>query len=124
MLNLNLHPKTKIDLLSHDPQPLSVPNTLGNTWSMDFISERLHNNIRFRAFNVIDNYNCKVLDIDIATSIPSLRVFHYLAQLAEWNRYPKQIRLDNGSEFIFGTFTDWASAHNIYIDYIEPGCPY
>ena len=56
--------------------------------------------------------------------MPSLRVIRYLDQLAEWHGYPKQIRVDNGSEFTSSVFTDWASAHGIYIDYIEPGCPY
>ncbi|PNK61332.1 hypothetical protein A6J60_010960 [Psychrobacter sp. FDAARGOS_221] len=34
------------------------------------------------------------------------------------------MRVDNGSKFTSSTFTDWASTHGIYIDYIEPGCPY
>lgn len=48
---------------------------------MDFMSDKLHNNIRFRTFNVIDDYNREVLGIDIGTSIPSLRVIRYLEQL-------------------------------------------
>ncbi|MDN3442035.1 DDE-type integrase/transposase/recombinase [Psychrobacter sp. APC 3279] len=90
-------------------------------WSMDFMSDKLHNNIRFRTFNVIDDYNREVLGIDIGTSIPSLRVIRYLDQLAQWHGYPKQIRVDNGSEFTSSVFADWAAAHNIFIDYIEPG---
>ena len=84
---------------------------------MDFMSDRLHNNIRFRTFNVIDDYNREVLGIDIGTSIPSLRVIRYLDQLAEWHGYPKQIRVDSGTEFTSHVFTEWASAHGIYIDY-------
>ena len=60
---------------------------------MDFMSDKLHNNIRFRTFNVIDDYNREVLGIDIGTSIPSLRVIRYLEQLAQWHGYPKQIRV-------------------------------
>ncbi|WP_413786563.1 DDE-type integrase/transposase/recombinase [Psychrobacter sp. HII-4] len=69
--------------------------------------------IRFRTFNVIDDYNREVLGIDIGTSIPSLRVIRYLDQLAEWHGYPKQIRVDNGSEFTSSVFTDWASAQRV-----------
>ena len=86
---------------------------------MDFMSDKLHNNIRFRTFNVIDDYNREVLGIDIGTSIPSLRVIRYLEQLAQWHGYPKQIRVDNGSKFTSSVFADWAAAHNIFIDYIE-----
>ncbi|WP_438012799.1 transposase [Psychrobacter raelei] len=30
----------------------------------------------------------------------------------------------NGSDFTSKVFTDWTSAHDIYIDYIDPGSPY
>ncbi|MGG1353811.1 IS3 family transposase [Psychrobacter pacificensis] len=59
-LNLNLRRKSKRRLPARNPQPLSVPNALGHTWSMDFMSDRLHNNIRFRTFNMIDDYNREV----------------------------------------------------------------
>ena len=64
------------------------------------------------------------MGIDFATSMPSLRVIRYLEQLAEWHSYPKKIRVDNGTEFTSDVFTDWAKAHDIMIDYIEPDCPY
>lgn len=91
---------------------------------MNFKSDRLHNNIHFRTFNVIDDYNREVLGTDIGTSMPSLRVIRYLDQLAEWHVYPKQIRVDNSSGFTSSIFTNWASAHNIYIDYIHHCCSY
>jgi putative transposase len=50
---------------------------------MDFMSDSLHNKVRFRTFNVIDDFNREVLGIDIATSMSSLRVIRYLDQLAE-----------------------------------------
>ena len=56
---------------------------------MDFMSDKLHNNIRFRTFNVIDDYNREVLGIDIGISISSLRVIWYLDQLAQWHGYLK-----------------------------------
>lgn len=65
-----------------------------------------------------------LLGIDIATSMPSLRVIRYLDQLAEWHGYPEKIRVDNGSEFTSEVFTSWAKVHGIMIDYIKPGCPY
>ena len=80
--------------------------------------------MRFRTFNVIDDYTREVLGIDIGTSMPSLRVIGYLDQLVEWQGYPEKIRVDNGSECTSGVFTNWAKAHGIMLDYIEPGCPY
>lgn len=91
---------------------------------MDFMSDSLHNKVRFRTVNVIDDFNREVLGIDIATSMSSLRVIRYLDQLAEWHAYPEKIRVDNGSEFTSEVFVNWAKAHDIMIDYIKPGCPY
>lgn len=123
-LKLNLRRKTKRRLPARHPEPLAVPCALGKSWSMDFMSDSLHNKIRFRTFNVIDDFNREVLGIDVATSMPSLRVVRYLDQVAEWHGYPERIRVDNGSEFTSSVFTDWAKAHGIKVDYIQPGCPY
>lgn len=95
-LKLNLRRKTKRRLPTRNPEPLAVPSALGKSWSMDFMSDSLHNKVRFRTFNVIDDFNREVLGIDVATSMPSLRVISYLDQLAEWHGYPEKIRVDNG----------------------------
>lgn len=123
-LKLNLRRKSKHRLPARNPEPLATPATYGKAWSMDFMSDSLHNKVRFRTFNVIDDFNREVLGIDIATSMPSLRVIRYLDQLAEHCGYPDKIRVDNGSEFTSGVFINWAQAHGIYIDYTQPGCPY
>lgn len=88
------------------------------------MSDTLQNKVRFRTFNVIDDFNREVLGIDIGTNISSLRVIRYLDQLADWHGYPKKIRVDNGSEFRSEIFMNWAKTHGIRIDYIKPGCPY
>ena len=123
-LKLNLRRKTKGRLPARNPEPLAAPASLGQSWSMDFMSDSLHNKVRFRTFNGIDDYNREGLGIDIATSLPSLRVIRYLDQLAEWHDYPEKIRVDNGREFTSSVFTNWAKAHDIRIDSIQPGCPY
>jgi putative transposase len=123
-LKLNLGHKAKQRLPNHKPESLAVPNSHDKAWSIDFMSDSLHNKVRFRTFNVIDDFNREVLGIDVATSMPSLRVIRYLDQLAQWHGYPEKIRADNGSEFTSEIFMNWAKAHNILIDYIQPGCPY
>lgn len=123
-LKLNLRRKGKRRVPNRNPEPLAAPSALGKCWSMDFMSDSLHNKVRFRTFNVIDDFNREILGIDIATSMPSLRVIRYLDQLAEWHGYPEKIRVDNGSEFTSEVFTSWAKVHGIMIDYIKPSCPY
>lgn len=112
-LELNLCRKSKRWLPKRNPQPLSVSSALGHTFSIDFMSDRLHNNIRFLIFNVIDDYNREVLGMDINTSTPSFRVIRHLDQLVEWHGYLKQIRVDNGRDLRSSLFTDQTSAHGI-----------
>lgn len=123
-LKLNIRRKRKYRLPARDPEPLAVPAKYGMCWSMDFMSDRLNNKVRYRTFNVIDDYNREVLGIDIGTSMPSARVIRYLDRLAAWHGYPEKIRVDNGTEFTSHVFTNWAKERGVRIDYIKPGCPY
>lgn len=104
LLKLNLKRKSKKRLPSRSPDPLIVPSQQGDCWSMHFVSDSLYNKVRFRTFNVIDDFNRELLSIDISTSIPALRVIRYLDKLADYHGYPKKIRVDNGSEFTSDTF--------------------
>jgi putative transposase len=56
--------------------------------------------IKFRSFNVIDDFNREALNITIGTSITSRRVIPELERLVEWRGKPEKIRVDNGPEFI------------------------
>jgi len=47
-----------------------------------------------------------------------------LERIGAWRGYPAIIRVDNGSEFTSGAFTEWALSKGIEVDFIEPGCPY
>jgi putative transposase len=85
---------------------------------MDFMSYSSRNQRRFRTFNVIDDFNCEALGIDIVVSLPAGRVACYLDKLAGYHGYSLKIRVDNGSEFTGKTFIDWAKSHGITIDYI------
>lgn len=91
---------------------------------MDFMSDCLQSKVRFRTFNVIDDYNRELLGIDIGTGMPAARVTRYLERLAAWHGYPKKVRVDNGPEFTSYEFEQWANQHGVKVDYIEPGCPY
>ena len=123
-MKLNMRRKSKRRLPARNPEPLVAPEVQGKSWSMDFMSDSLHNSVRFRTFNVIDDFNREVLGMDIGTGMPAKRVTRYLDQLAAWHGYPEKVRVDNGPEFTSSEFINWADRHSIKIDYIKPGCPY
>jgi transposase InsO family protein len=62
------------------------------------MTDTLYSGRAFRTFNVIDEGNREVLGIEVAHSIPSLRVIRVMEQLIELYGNPQALRLNNGSE--------------------------
>ena len=123
LLKLNLRRRTKRRIPSRDPSPLVVPQRPNQVWSADFMSDALYNSVRFRTFNVIDDFNREALHIEIDTSLPSARLVRVFEQLKTERGLPDVLRTDNGPEFLGEVFTDWCEENGILIDYIEPGKP-
>jgi putative transposase len=71
------------------------------------------------AFNLIDEVNRQVLGIEVAHSIPSLRVIRVVEQLIELYGKPRALRLDNGPELTSVAFTEWCMTHRIEARFIQ-----
>jgi len=107
MLHLNVRRRAKRRLPQRIKEPLCLPEGLNQAWSMDFVCDSLVDGRRFRILNVIDDYNRESLAIEIDTSLPSQRVIRVLERLVETRATPKQIRVDNGPEFISDRLHCW-----------------
>jgi putative transposase len=122
-LELNLRIKPRRRIKRDKPEALSVPTSINQTWSMDFMADSLTDGRSIRTFNVVDDYNREGLNIDVDLSLPARRVIQSLERLIQWRGKPKAIRCDNGPEYISQTLRDWAQASDIEIKYIQPGKP-
>jgi putative transposase len=122
-MKLNLPRRTKRRLPTRLRQPLAAPNALNEIWALDFMADTLYGGKVFRTFNVIDEGNREVLGIEVATSIPSLRVIRVMQQLIELYGKPRALRLDNGSELTSIAFTEWCLTQGIELRFIQPGKP-
>ena len=122
-LELNLRIKPKRRIKRDKPETLSVPITINQVWSMDFMSDSLHTGRAIRTFNVVDDYNRECLGIEVDHSLPAQRVMRTLERLIEWRGKPKALRCDNGPEYISQALRDWAQARDIELMYIQPGKP-
>ena len=123
LLKLNRRRRVKKRLATREPMPLMVPLRPNQIWSADFMSDVLYHGMRFRTFNVLDDFNREVLAIEIDTSLSSMRLIRVFEQLIATRGLPDVLRTDNGPEFLGQCFTTWCRDNSILIDYIEPGKP-
>jgi len=99
-MKLNKRRKYKRRLPVRIAAPLQLPSDPNCTWSMDFMHDTLNNGVRFRAFNIIDDFNREALNITIDTSLTAKRVIRELDQLLAWRGAPEKIRVDNGPSLL------------------------
>ncbi|ATL45901.1 IS3 family transposase [Chitinophaga caeni] len=123
LLKLNKRKKLKRRVPARIKQPLQQQTNVNIIWSMDFMSDSLTGNKRFRTFNVIDDGSREVLGIEIDTSLSSYRIVRVLEKIIESRGKPAAIRTDNGPEFTSGYFEQWCHQHDIRLQYIQPGRP-
>jgi putative transposase len=90
---------------------------------MDFMSDSMVGNRRFRTFNVMDDCSREALAIEIDTSLSAKRITRVLERVLESRGKPVWFRVDNGPEFTSSEFCLWCKERNIEIRYIQPGKP-
>lgn len=123
LLQLNIRRKGKRRLPVRCPSPLTVPEHLNQSWSIDFMHDALTCGRRFRTFNVVDDYNREALAIEIYLNLPAQRVIRVLERIVASRGYPVMLRMDNGPEFISLTLADWAEKYSVKLEFIKPGKP-
>lgn len=122
-MGLNHKRRAKRRVPRRERVALSVPVMADRVWSADFMSDALYHGMRFRTFNVIDDFNRESLAIEIDTSLRTSRVIRVLERLGAERGYPHVLRADNGPEFTSGEFMAWAEEQGIRIQTIQPGKP-
>lgn len=122
-LELNLRIKPRKRLMREKPEPLAVPATVNECWSMDFMHDQLGDGRSYRLFNVLDDFNREGLGIEVDLSLPADRVIRSQDQIIEWRGKPTTIRCDNGPEYISGKLATWAERRGIRLSFIQPGKP-
>ena len=90
---------------------------------MDFTRDSLANGRKFRTLNLMDGYTREALWIEVATSLPGLRVVQVLERVAQERGFPETIQVDNGPEFISRVMDQWAYANGVELHFIDPGKP-
>lgn len=123
IMGLNKKKRTRKRIPARVKLPLVVPSAPDQSWSMDFMADRLMNGRRFRVLNIIDDYNREILKIEPYFSITAARVVSIINRLIKENRKPLSIRVDNGPEFIAEILKTWCNDKDIELQFIQPGRP-
>ena len=104
-------------------QPLPAALGVNQVWSVDFMSDTLSSGRRFRTLNIVDDYTRECLAIEVDTSLGGMRVVRVLEQLKQRRGLPRQIRSDNGPEFVSRAVDQWAYEQRLQWHTIQPGRP-
>ena len=123
MLRLEKRRKRKRRLPTRNPEPLMVPQSPNQCWSMDFMSDALDNGRRIRVLNIIDDFNREALWVDAQYSYPSEFVIRALQNLEVERGLPVKIFVDNGPEFISHKLRDYCEEKGVKLEHIKPGTP-
>ncbi len=104
-------------------QPLPAAVAVNQVWSVDFMSDTLSSGRRFRTLNIVDDYTRECLAIEVDTSLGGVRVVRVLEELRQRRGLPRQIRSDNGPEFVSRAVDQWAYEQGLQWHTIQPGRP-
>ena len=96
---------------------------INDCWSMDFASDRFFNGRRFRVLTVVDIFSRECLGIEVDQGIQGKDVVGLLDYIRSLRGVPKNIRCDNGPEFVSGTSDKWAYKNHVILDFSRPGKP-
>lgn len=122
-MGLNIRRKYKRRLPERVKFPLYQPEAINQNWSMDFMQDSLISGRKFRVFNIMDDFNREALSIEISISFPGEQVVRILESIILFRGKPKQIRSDNGPEFISNALKSFMDKNQIHHQFIQPGKP-
>ena len=95
-----------------------------HVWAWDFVFDRTANGSPLKWLSIVDEFTRECLTLKVDRGITSEDVIDTLAELFAMRGVPKQIRSDNGPEFVAKAIQRWLELLNIQALYIEPGSPW
>lgn len=122
--NLQLRSKTpKRKVAAKLRQDRAVAGAPNEIWAMDFLSDQLFDGTRIRVLTIVDAHSRVSPAVDVRFSYRGADVVETLERVTARHGLPRQIRLDNGPEFISRDLDLWAYARGVLLDFSRPGKP-
>jgi putative transposase len=100
-----------------------APTAPNQRWSMDFVSDRLEDGHAFRVLTVVDVFTRECIALHADRNLSGRQVAQVLEAKASTRGLPKEITVDNGTEFFSKAMDAWAHRRSVRLDFIRPGRP-
>ena len=120
-MGLSIRKRPKKKMRDHLRLVLPEPQKPNQIWSMDFVSEKLFDQRRFRCFNIVDDFTRENVVIHPDRSIKSEKLVTIFNKLKQTRGLPEMIVCDNGPEFISQNLDIWAYQNKVELKFIQPG---
>ena len=102
---------------------MDLPSRPNERWSVDFVSDALTDDRRFRVLAVVDDYSRDCLALMADTSLSGLRDTRELDGLIHLRGKPVTAVSDNGTELTSMAVLKWSQETDADWRYIQPGKP-
>jgi len=103
--------------------PMAIPQDANQRWSLDFVSDALACNRKFRILAVVDDFSRECLALVVDNSLSGVRVARELDRIIQGRGRPCMIVSDNGTELTSRAMLAWQQEHRVEWHYIAPGKP-
>ncbi|GAA0603759.1 hypothetical protein GCM10009099_44590 [Caenispirillum bisanense] len=114
-------PKRKVAAKQRETRPVATaPNQV---WAMDFMADQLFDGRRIRLLTIVDAYSRLCPAIDVRHTYRGIDVVETLERVTAVHGVPKEIRVDNGPEFVSKDLDLWAWSNGVTLDFSRPGKP-
>ena len=95
-----------------------------HVWTYDFVFDRTEDGRQVKILTVVDEYTRESVATHVARSIKATDVIDVLAKVMLERGTPRNIRSDNGPEFIAEAVTKWLGSIGTNTLFVEPGAPW
>ena len=95
-----------------------------DVWAYDFVADRTASGKPLRWLTLVDEYTKECLALHVAASVTGQDVRRVLARVIGRRGAPRNIRSDNGSEFICTALTSWLPGKGTEPIPVAPGSPW
>ena len=114
-------PRRRVACVKREIRPAAQARN--ECWSMDFVSDQLFDERRFRVLVIVENHTRECLALHANARIRGMDVATTLEHITREHGFPKRIKVDNGPEFISKDLDRWAYWNHVELDFSRRGKP-